>query len=181
MTKFTLNWMALVLSAVVLSGCSVNRGFEDLDQFMATADKVPGGPVDPVPVSRHMKRSPTVLRTVGIHSVRPWKSIWQNSRKIILTLSRILRGPRSCWSLPNHLIKYGGHFAKSRGGTTFALVSDGSGGIHRVKGKVSTWVKSFGKIISIDELAIKVMEIVLNGHGGWFERPRTMGLEGSEQ
>lgn len=181
MTKFTLNSMALVLSAVVLSGCSVNRGFEDLDQFMATADKAPGGPVDPVPVFEAYEAFTYSAANRRDPFSPPVEIDLAKQPEDNPDLKPDLERPKELLeSFPITSLSMVGTLRKAEEGPLFALVSDGSGGIHRVK-EGQYLGKSFGKIISIDELAIKVMEIVPNGHGGWLERPRTMGLEGSEQ
>jgi type IV pilus assembly protein PilP len=37
--------------------------------------------------------------------------------------------------------------------------------------------RNHGKIMTIDESKIDVMEIVPDGEGGWLERPRTLPLK----
>lgn len=58
---------------------------------------------------------------------------------------------------------------------TFALVR-GAGGVHRVK--VGDYLgRNDGKIVSISEAKIDVVEIVPDGEGGWLERPRSLTLK----
>ncbi len=58
---------------------------------------------------------------------------------------------------------------------TFALVR-GAGGVHRVK--VGDYLgRNDGKIVSISEGKIDVVEIVPDGEGGWLERPRSLTLK----
>jgi type IV pilus assembly protein PilP len=38
--------------------------------------------------------------------------------------------------------------------------------------------QNHGRVTSISEYGINVVEIVPNGLGGWLERPRTLALEG---
>lgn len=57
----------------------------------------------------------------------------------------------------------------------FALVS-GAGGVHRVK--IGDYLgRNDGRIVSIDEAKIEVVEIVPDGEGGWLERPRSLTLK----
>lgn len=62
-----------------------------------------------------------------------------------------------------------------KGGTLWALVKDPSGGIHPVKG--GNYIgKNHGKIMSIDNAKIELIEIVSDGLDGWLERPRVLAL-----
>ena len=57
----------------------------------------------------------------------------------------------------------------------YALVK-GAGGVHRVRAG-DYLGRNHGKIMTIDESKIEVMEIVPDGEGGWLERPRTLPLK----
>lgn len=63
--------------------------------------------------------------------------------------------------------------------TTWALIKDGEGSIHRVK--TGNYLgKNYGKIISISEHEVELLEIVPNGLGAYMERPATIALSESE-
>ena len=52
----------------------------------------------------------------------------------------------------------------------------GAGGVHRVK--VGDYLgRNNGRIISIKDSNIDVIEIVPDGEGGWLERPRSIPLK----
>ncbi|BAP42935.1 pilus assembly protein PilP [Pseudomonas sp. 21LCFQ02] len=58
---------------------------------------------------------------------------------------------------------------------TFALLS-GAGGVHRVK--VGDYLgRSNGRIVSVSDAQVEVVEIVPDGEGGWLERPRSIPLK----
>jgi len=60
-------------------------------------------------------------------------------------------------------------------GTIWALVRDGEGSIHRVK--TGNYLgKNYGKIISITEHQVDILEIVPNGIGAYVERPARIAL-----
>jgi type IV pilus assembly protein PilP len=60
-------------------------------------------------------------------------------------------------------------------GGVFALVS-GAGGVHRVQ--VGDYLgRNHGRIQTIDESNVEVIEIVPDGEGGWLERPRSILLK----
>jgi type IV pilus assembly protein PilP len=57
----------------------------------------------------------------------------------------------------------------------FALIT-GAGGVHRVK--VGDYLgRNDGKIVSISDSQVDVIEIVPDGEGGWLERPRSISLK----
>ena len=58
---------------------------------------------------------------------------------------------------------------------TFALLK-GAGGVHRVK--VGDYLgRNNGRIVSINDSAVDVVEIVPDGEGAWLERPRSISLK----
>lgn len=61
----------------------------------------------------------------------------------------------------------------------FALMRDPEGGVHRVQ--VGDYMGTdFGRVISIEDGAVELIEIVPDGTGGWVERARTVALGGVE-
>jgi type IV pilus assembly protein PilP len=59
--------------------------------------------------------------------------------------------------------------------TMWALIKDGEGSIHRVK-TGNYMGKNYGKILSINEHKVEILEIVPNGLGAYIERPATIAL-----
>ena len=59
--------------------------------------------------------------------------------------------------------------------TMWALIKDGEGSIHRVK-TGNSMGKNYGKILSITEHQVEILEIVPNGMGAYIERPATIAL-----
>jgi len=57
----------------------------------------------------------------------------------------------------------------------WSLVNDGSGGIHRVTAG-NYMGKNHGRIISVTNSKINVVEVVPDGKGEWVERPRILAL-----
>jgi type IV pilus assembly protein PilP len=68
----------------------------------------------------------------------------------------------------------------SQGPSTFALIQDGDGGVHRVQSG-DYMGTDHGKIASIDEAEIELIEIVPDGTGSWVERIRTVSLGGGDR
>ena len=59
--------------------------------------------------------------------------------------------------------------------TIWALIKDGTGSIHRVK-TGNYMGKNYGKILSITEHKVEILEIVPNGLGAFIERPAIIAL-----
>lgn len=59
--------------------------------------------------------------------------------------------------------------------TMWALIKDGEGSIHRVK-TGNYMGKNYGKVLSINEHKVEILEIVPNGLGAYIERPATIAL-----
>ena len=59
--------------------------------------------------------------------------------------------------------------------TMWALIKDAEGSIHRVK-TGNYMGKNYGKVLSINEHKVEILEIVPNGLGAYIERPATIAL-----
>ena len=62
-------------------------------------------------------------------------------------------------------------------GTRWALVRAGSNSIHRVTlgNRIG---QNYGKVVDIRPKGIDLVEVVVNGQGGWIERPRSLNMRG---
>ena len=168
--------MAFALS--FLTACSQSHhGYADLDKFMAQARSAPRGHVQPLPqfkayeaftYSEAGKRSPfdppvdaklAMLQKEHSSSIKP---DFNRPKEVLEN-----------FDLSN--LKMVGTLHKNGSKTLWALVSDGQGGVHRVR--VGNHMgKNYGRIVSITETQIQLVEIVPDGHGGWVQRPRTLSL-----
>ena len=60
-------------------------------------------------------------------------------------------------------------------GTRWALVRDGGNSVHRVS--VGNHIgQNYGQIMDIRPTGIDLVEVVVNGQGGWIERPRSLNM-----
>lgn len=170
-------WLSVCVASL-LTACSPGSGFQDLDQFMAETRAKPRGFVEPLPefqsyeifsYSAADQRSPfeppievqlTMVDQVPHQDVKPDpdrpREVLENfsltELKMVGTLRRI-DGEEGL----------------------FALVSDGVGGIHRVRAG-NYLGQNHGRIIGVSESRIEVIEIIPDGRGGWVERPRSISL-----
>ncbi|WP_020410314.1 pilus assembly protein PilP [Hahella ganghwensis] len=169
----------LVLAAlfIPLSGCSTGSGFEDLEAYVKEVKARPKKRIEPLPefkayeafsYSAANRRSPfTPPQVVQLASLdqKPKSNVKPDFNRPQELLESFAIGNMAMV----------GTIIKQDDSRLFALVSDGDGGIHRVR-EGNYMGKNHGKVVSVTESQIELIEIVSDGQGGWFERPRTMGL-----
>ncbi len=169
-------WLGVCLVSL-LTGCTQESGFSDLDQFMAETRAKPRGHVEPLPefkayeaftYSAADRRAPfeppidvqlTMLDEAPDTSVEPDldrpREVLENFGLTELEMVGTLSGAD---------------------GTLYALIEDAEGGIHRVR-RGNFMGTNYGRIIGISETRVELLEIVPDGQGGWVERPRSLSLD----
>lgn len=166
----------IFLSSLFLcvSGCVGGGDFSDLQGYMDEVRSRPQGAIEPLP-----KFQPYEAFTYGASALR---SPFQPPVKIDLAsqqkgskdvkpdearVKQFLEGFNiEAFEMVGTLANEGGVFGLVRG----------AGGVHRVK--VGDYLgRNHGKIQSVDEAKIDVVEIVPDGEGGWLERPRSITLK----
>ncbi len=157
-----------------LSGCGVSRDYSDIESFMDEVDSRPRGrieplpPIETVPPFSYMastKRSPfeppIVIKKVDR----------QNGPQVTPDMNRVKQ------FLEQYTI---GQLSMvgtlAQGGTTFALIEDGDGGVHRVR-RGDYMGTDHGRIEIVSDTSIELIEIVPDGIGGWVQRARTVALQ----
>ncbi|WP_166266357.1 pilus assembly protein PilP [Marinobacter caseinilyticus] len=169
-------WLSICMVSL-LSACSQGNGFSDIDRFMQETRSKPRGFVEPLPefkayeafsyasADRRAPFEPPVDVQLTMVDEQPQSDIEPD-----------LDRPREI--LENFglaELKMVGTL-KGASGSQFALISDGEGGVHRVRG--GNYVgQNYGRIIGVSESRIELIEIVPNGRGGWVERPRSLSLD----
>lgn len=170
----TLRFVLAISLLSFLQGCGSGGDFSDLQSFMDEVRAKPKGAIEPVP-----KFQPYEAFTYGASSLR---SPFQPPVKIDM----VRREKGSQEVKPDEarvkqflegfnieVFEMVGTLANANG--VFALVS-GAGGVHRVK--VGDFLgRNYGRILSIDEAKVDVVEIVPDGEGGWLERPRSLSIK----
>lgn len=169
-------WLGVCLVSL-LTACTQDSGFSDLDQFMAETRAKPRGHVEPLPefkayeaftYSAADRRAPfeppvdvqlTMVDDQPVSDVEPDldrpREVLENFDLKELSMVGTLQGPT---------------------GSLFALIRDNSGGIHRVRAG-NYMGQNYGRIVGVSETRIELIEIVPNGSGGWVERPRSLSLD----
>ena len=164
--------MSLALAAL-MAGCSPSTDFSDIEAFMDEVDQRPRGRIEPLPAietvppfsymagNKHSPFEPPVLLKKVERQSGPQVSPDFNRVKQFLEQFTI-----------GQLSMVG---TLSQNDVMFALIEDGEGSVHRVQ-RGDFMGTDHGKILSVGETSIDLIEIVPDGTGGWVERERTVSL-----
>ncbi len=175
LTTYKLRILNLLGMTALLSACSGNNNFSDLQVFVDTVKARPAAQVEPVPVfvpyegfiySAASKRSP-----FDVPLVANGQNEDELARDVQPDFDRI-PDPLENQSL-SELTMVG---MLARENKFEALIEDGFGEIHRV-GVGNYLGRNYGKIQDISQTQVNIIEIVPSGNGGWVERPQTLTLQ----
>ena len=158
---------------LMLSGCS-GGDFSDLQSFMEDVRARPKGSIEPVP-----KFQPYEAFTYTASAMR---SPFQPSVKIDILSQH--KGSKDIKPDETRIKQFLEGFNIEIFEMVGTLSNDmglnalvrGAGGVHRVK--VGDYLgRNNGRIVSIKDSSVDVIEIVPDGEGGWLERPRSIPLK----
>lgn len=173
--------LLLLASVMALSGCITSSDTSDLKQFVDSVLSQPRGRIEPIPVFK-----PHEFFNYSAAGVRsPFELPIVVDTEVVLQERGNDIAPD-----PNRAKEHLEQFAfgqlsmvgTMRGvdQTLWGLVKDGSGSVVRVK--VGNYMgQNHGKIMSLSDYQISLIEIVPDGLGGWIERPRIMALDGVDE
>lgn len=171
--------LGLMLATLLLAGCGDGDQFSDLRTFMAEVESKPRGKIAPLP----QFESYTTFTYGAANQRSPFEPP-------VIVAPKSAEEKKNIGVKPpqNHVKEYLERFqltslamvgALQQGESTFALIEDSLGGVHRVQ--VGDFMgDKWGRIESIDETRIDITEIVSDGAGGWLRRPRAVELRGLE-
>lgn len=165
-----------VLLAVFLAGCDSGRDFNDLQAYMDGERARPKGAIEPLP--QFQPYEPFTYNASGMRSpfqkpvqidIAAQQKGSKNVKPDDTRVKQFLEG------FNIEVFKMVGTLSGDAG--VFALVQ-GAGGVYRVR--VGDYLgANHGRILTISESKIDVVEIVPDGEGGWLERPRSLVLSES--
>jgi len=162
--------------ALALAGCS--QDMSDLKRFVARTKERPGGHVQPIPEFEPYKSftyDPSKLRDPfepqkGFALTEEQKQEKKQSKGLAPNTDR-RREPLESYPLDS--LKMVG--TMSQDGKRFGLVRDPDGTIHRVR-PGNHMGQNYGRITSVSNDKIQLVEIVPNGNGGWMKRDAALAL-----
>ena len=166
--------LCMSVALIGLSGCDNGNQFGDLQTYMDEVRARPTGVIEPLPKFRPYEAftySAASLRSpfqppVKIDLVRRQKGS-QQVKPDETRVKQFLEG------FNIEQFEMVGTMANDSG--TFALMH-GGGGVYRMK--VGDYLgRNHGRIVSISDSQVDVVEIVPDGEGTWLERPRSISLK----
>jgi type IV pilus assembly protein PilP len=163
--KFMVLAALVSLGALLVSGCATDQ--DDLEEWIAEVKKRPGGRIEPLPEVKPYEtfaynaidqRSPfSIMSPAGPTGVRPDS---KRNREFLEQFSLDTLAMVGTLKL---------------GGRSYGLVQTKDGLVHRVlPGQYMG--QNDGKITTISDSKISLVEIVPDGMGGYMERPAAIGL-----
>ncbi|HID44970.1 MAG TPA: pilus assembly protein PilP [Chromatiaceae bacterium] len=158
---------------LLLAGCA-NQDMGDLRQFVDEVKARPSTPIEPIP---QIKQAETYLY-VGGNRRNPFVPTEDGTEVMV---SADTTGPRpdpnrrkeELESFPLDALKMVGTLDQKN--AVWALVQSPEGTIHRVKSG-NYLGQNDGRIVSIEEEKINVLELIPNGSGGYLERQASLAL-----
>lgn len=167
-----------ILFAGFLASCDSNRGHADLRARIDEVKSRSPGMIEPMPTFRPYEAfvySATAKRSPFDRPVEEKeRSVAEADSNLKPDLTR---EPEYLESFNLNSLKMVGSL--ERQGTLWALISDGSGGIHRVT--TGNYLgQNHGRVIEAGRTQLNIVEIVSNGLDGWIERPRVLKLSEKE-
>ena len=157
-----------------LAACDETGRYADIDAFMAEIEAKPKGQIAPLP-----EFEPYQAFTYSSSNRRsPFEA------PVIVTKTAAQVANSDVKPPPNHVKEYLERFSLaslsmvgtlSQEDSTWALVEDSQGGVHRVQ-EGDYMGASWGKIDTITSSRIDLTEIVSDGSDGWLMRPRSIEL-----
>jgi len=159
---------------VMLAACAQPERFSDLSQYVEEVKSRPGGEVEPVPTFEAYEAftySAAGLRApFDVPIAIQLQEAMIASRNVRPDLDRG-REPLEDFAMAElHMVGM-----MERNGLRVALVEDSAGVVHRIQ-RGNYLGKNHGRVTSISNSQMDLVEIVPSGSGGWVERPQTLPL-----
>jgi type IV pilus assembly protein PilP len=151
---------------LLLSGCG-NDNMRDLHVWVAKIKARPGPKLDPIPKLEPYE--PYSYPDTGLRS--PFVGV--QPKKVSNVHPNLDRKKQYLENFPLDALKFVGEI--SFGGTTYALICDPNGEVHRVRDG-NYMGQNNGHVTAILDGKIKLVEIVPDGTGSYQKRPATLEL-----
>lgn len=163
------------LLALVLTGCGDGGSHADLHAFMGQARVQPKGEIEPLPVFASYTHFPYSAMAMRSPFDAPFTldELAAGARTSKAPDEKRPREPLEAFNFSSFSMRGG---LRGADGVQWALVGDGKGGVYRVT--LGNYIgRNHGRIVSVTDERLDVIEIVPDGRGGWLERPRTLSLD----
>ena len=164
-------WLALLAVAMLMAGCT--RGMSDLRSWVAQQKARKGAPIQPLPVIKTFE--------TFIYADQDMRDPFSPSTTELGNDGRANSGPRPDANRPKEPLEMFALDTLKMVGTVGTgsgievLIKDPGGVIHRVRAG-DYMGQNYGRITTVSEDHVDLVEMVSNGNGGWMERPASIAL-----
>lgn len=164
---------APLLISALLVGCQSSSN-EDLYSFMEEAKARPGGRIDPLPAYPPYQSV--------IYSAAGLRAPFEIPTTVVLRQETGTPSEPPISARPKEFLERFNFAELSVVGSIemnnvkWALISESNGTVHRVQAG-NFLGQNHGKIVSINDTQVNVIEIVPDGQGSWIERPRSVKVK----
>ena len=163
------------LASLALAGCGSERHLDEVRQFVKSSDSMPRGRIPPLPEVK-----PYVpFEYEAFNLIDPFVPRQIEAPKAAGTAPGTLqppkdhrKGPLEAFPLEN--LKMVGTLQQKK--DMFALIKAPDNNLYRVK-PGDYMGQNFGRIVAIDESAVKLKELVQSGGNDWREEDRSLLLQ----
>lgn len=166
--------LCVSVALISLAGCGNDNQFADLTTFMNDARAKPTGTIEALPKFRPYEAfaySASNLRSPFQPPIKNDMVARQKGSRLIKPDETRVKQFLEGFTIDS--FEMVGTISNDTG--TFALLR-GAGGVHRVK--VGDYLgRDNGRIVSVSDSQVEVIEIVSDGEGAWLERPRSISLK----
>lgn len=169
-----LRTFTIIAMTLLLAACARTDNFRDLEQFVAEAKAAPGGAIEPVPEFEEYDAftySAAGLRSPFEVPIRIKLQEGMNAGGNVQPDFDRAKEPLESYSIAE-LAMVG---MVQRKGSYVALVENSLGEVHRIQ-RGNYLGRNHGRVVSITDTQVDLVEIVPSGDGGWMERPQTLAL-----
>ncbi|MEX2366584.1 MAG: pilus assembly protein PilP, partial [Pseudohongiellaceae bacterium] len=168
--------LAATVLILLLAACDRSSDMGELQQFVEESINRDPGPIEPLP--EFISYEPFTYSAASMRSPfeSPEEANRRSQRQDVSQVQPDMDRPREpLEAFPLSSLSLVGSL--SRDNVRWALVRDGDGDVQRVT-EGNYLGRNHGRVITVREASIELMEIVPSGDGGWIERPQTLALEG---
>jgi type IV pilus assembly protein PilP len=174
----------LIIAMIGLASGCVNRDKSDLEKFVATVLKRPGGQIEPLPPIRPYQRY--LYQSAEANLRDPFQNFLnaEPAKEVALNGANDAEQQRYADEISAHNREELENFeldslrmvgTLQNEAELWGIIQDNAGTVHRVQ--IGNYLgRNFGKILSIQEDRIELREVIKDSDGRWEERQASLAL-----
>lgn len=165
-------YLMMVVVITTLSSCS-SDDMSDLQAFIAAEKAKPPGRIPPVPEPKYYPAHEYAMQDMRNPFAKVDRVVVEEGGGAGLDSGKIGRNLETLESYPLDTLQYVGSLVQDD--TKWAIVTSPDNLVHRVE--VGNYLgQNAGKIITISELKIEILERIPNGIGGYVDREAALSI-----